>query len=107
MVSNSAPGFPGVGFGLYYVAFEKLRTTTDLSFPADLLAHGFGTNPSFLAWTPYYGPFGVSLSVMLVGLLLDAAIEARPGRAAVTGWPQRRWRSGSRHPRSTPSPGAV
>jgi apolipoprotein N-acyltransferase len=75
-----------VGFGLLYVAFEKLRTVSDLSFPADLLAHGFGTNPSFLAWTPYYGTFGVSLSVMIAALLLDAAIEAWPRRASAAAW---------------------
>ncbi len=75
-----------VGFALLYVAFEKLRTVSDLSFPADLLAHAFGTNPSFLAWTPFLGPFGLSLTVMVVALLLDAAIEAWPRHAASGAW---------------------
>jgi apolipoprotein N-acyltransferase len=81
MVLERWTGLPrSVGFGLLYVVFEKLRTVSDLSFPADLLAHGFGTNPSFLAFAPWFGPFGVSLTVMAVGALLDAAIEAWPRR---------------------------
>lgn len=66
-----------VGFGLLYVTTEWLRTIGDLSFPADNLAHGLGTAPAFLAWTPWIGPLGVTLLIMVIAMLLDQAWERR------------------------------
>ncbi|MCU0231907.1 MAG: apolipoprotein N-acyltransferase [Acidobacteria bacterium] len=74
------------GLVLLYTACEKLRSVGDLSFPADLTDHAFGTNPSFLAWSPWIGPFGVTLTMGAVGLLLLAAWDARSRRRAAWGW---------------------
>ncbi|NJN64991.1 MAG: hypothetical protein HC882_09035, partial [Acidobacteria bacterium] len=59
-------GLPrSVGFAIAYTLGEWLRTKGDLSFPADLLAHAFGTAPGFLAWSPVIGPHGVTLAIGL------------------------------------------
>ncbi len=76
-------GLPrGAWFAVLFALLEYARTLGDLSFPADLLAHAFGTAPSFLAWTGITGPYAVSLVVFLVGWGAEAAL--RPG------WPGRR-----------------
>jgi apolipoprotein N-acyltransferase len=64
-----------LGFAVLWVAMEKLRTMGELSFPADLFAHAFGTAPSFLALAPVVGPFGVVFVVLLAAAALDAAVE--------------------------------
>ncbi len=73
------------GYAIVYTLFEKLRTLGELSFPADLLAHGYGTHPAWLAWTPWTGPFVMPLLVFGAAGLADLALEARrrrPRRAA-------------------------
>ncbi len=76
----------GLAFGLIYVLGEKLRTLGDLSFPADHLAHAFGTDPAWLGLAPFVGPFGVSLTIMVVAALLDAAVESAPRWSRVVPW---------------------
>ena len=52
-------GLPrSLGFGVIYVLFEKLRTTTEMAFPADLFAHAFGKVPEGLGWAPWIGQIG-------------------------------------------------
>lgn len=63
----------GVGYAVLYALGEFLRTLGDLSFPADLLAHAFGTAHSWLAWTGWAGPFSISLMIVLTGALLELA----------------------------------
>lgn len=75
-----------IGFGILYVACEKLRTLTDLSFPADLLAHSYGTDPAFLGWAPMLGPHGVTATLFAIAVLLDLAVENRPRRSVAAGW---------------------
>jgi apolipoprotein N-acyltransferase len=75
-----------LGFGLIYVVLEKVRTLGDIAFPADLLSHAYGTHPAFLAWAPVIGPYGVTLTIMLVAALFDQAIEAWPRRRVAAGW---------------------
>ncbi len=68
-------GIPrGAWLAVLYALLEYVRTLGDLSFPADLLAHAFGTAPAFLAWTPVTGPFAVSLLVFLVGWGVETAL---------------------------------
>jgi len=75
-----------VGLALLYVLCEKLRSIGDLSFPADLTDHAFGTNPSFLAWSAWIGPFGVTLTMCGVALLLLRALDAWPSRRPALAW---------------------
>lgn len=80
-------GFPrALFFGFLYALTEKVRTMGDLSFPADLLSHAFGTHTAWLAWEPWIGPFGQTLLVVLSGWLLALAWERRGEwrRAALT-----------------------
>ncbi|ANM31137.1 hypothetical protein ABI59_18510 [Acidobacteria bacterium Mor1] len=74
-------GLPrSLGLALVFTGVEKLRTVSDLSFPADLAAHAFGTHPAWLTWTPVIGPHGLTLLVFLIGYLLDLAWERRGDR---------------------------
>lgn len=74
-----------IAFVLVYSPLEWLRTLSDLSLPTDQFAHVFSTHPQWLAFSPWTGPFFVSLLTLSVAALLDAAIEARirRGRAAL------------------------
>ncbi|MFN7964386.1 MAG: apolipoprotein N-acyltransferase [Acidobacteriota bacterium] len=64
-------GFPrGLAFALLYVFGEWLRTLGDLSFPADLLSHAFGTAPSLTRFSAYTGPYGVPLWLCVTGWIL-------------------------------------
>ena len=65
------------GLILLWPLLERLRTISDLSLPVDLLAHSFGTQPAWLAWTPWIGPFGFALLVWVVGGLLVEAWDRR------------------------------
>lgn len=73
----------GVVFALLYTVLEWVRTQGDLSVPSDLLAHAFGTDPSWLSLSPWIGPHGLTLLAFCVALLLNAALERRkaPARA--------------------------
>lgn len=66
-----------LAFPLLYTALEWVRTRGDLSVPSDLLAHAFGTDPSWLAWSAVIGPHGLTLLALSVASLLDLAIERR------------------------------
>ncbi len=77
-------GFPRkIAFTLLYVAMEWARTKGDLSNCSDALAHAFGIQPQWLAWSAWTGPFFVSLLALSAAALLDTAIERRrtPARA--------------------------
>ncbi|MBP7147441.1 MAG: apolipoprotein N-acyltransferase [Acidobacteria bacterium] len=67
-------------FALVYPLAEWLRTASDLSMPADLVAHGLGGNPHWLAPGAWVGPFGVALQFTGVAALLALAIAARARR---------------------------
>ena len=75
-----------VGLALLYTLCEKLRSVGDLSFPADLTDHAFGTNPSFLTWSRWVGPFGVTLTMCGVALLALRAVDAWPRRRPALAW---------------------
>ncbi len=77
-------GLPrAVGFGLIWAILEKVRTLSDLSFPADLLAHGMGSSPDWLAITAWTGPFVVPTWMCLVAAgLLASWIAWRGGHRA-------------------------
>ena len=75
-----------IAFALLYVGLEGLRTRTDLSFPADVLAHALGDMPRWLSWTPWIGPHGVAVWALSVAALLERGLRvARTdrGRAAI------------------------
>lgn len=69
-----------LGFGLLWTGGEWLRTLGDLSFPADLAAHGFGLTPAFSRFTSWTGPFGVPLWCTVIGVALARAWRARRER---------------------------
>lgn len=75
-----------VGFALIWTLMEKLRTVGDLSFPADLAAHCFGSAPAFLAWADFIGPFGVTLALLAVAVLLERAWATWPSRRPAAAW---------------------
>lgn len=66
-----------LGLVFLWPLLELLRTASDASFPADLLAYAYGTNPAWLSWTPWIGPFGMSLLIWSLGAILDLAWERR------------------------------
>ena len=72
------------GFALLHSLFEWTRTLGDLTDPADMYAHAFGTHPAWLVWSSWTGPYFVSLMVLIVAALLELAVEwrGRPARAA-------------------------
>lgn len=88
-------GLPrGLGYGLLFTAGEWLRSVGDLSFPADPVAHAFGTAPAMTRFTSVTGPLGVTLWMTVIALLLDAAWRRRdraqswwrPAAAGVSIW---------------------
>ncbi len=66
-----------LGLVLLWPLLEMLKTASDASFPADLLAYTFGTNPAWLSWMPWTGPYGMSLLIWSLGAVLDEAWERR------------------------------
>lgn len=74
-----------LGIVLLWPLLERLKTASDASFPADLLAHTLGTNPAWLSWTPWVGPYGMSLLIWALGALLDEAWERRRERRVASG----------------------
>lgn len=75
---------PATGLLLAVPIVEWTKTLGDASVPSDLVAHAFGTNPAWLAWTAWTGPYLMSVLAFGVAILLDAAIRRRGerGRAA-------------------------
>jgi len=71
-----------LGLGLIWALMEHVRTLGDLSFPADLVPHAFGTHPAFLAWNDVIGPVGFTLLCYAVAVLLFLALRALPDRRA-------------------------
>ncbi len=73
-----------LAFAPVFTALEWARTQTDLSNGSAMIAHAFGVEPAWLAWSPWTGPFFLSLLATVVGALLDLAFEnrRRPARAA-------------------------
>jgi apolipoprotein N-acyltransferase len=69
-----------IPFALLYTVLEWTRTVGDLSVPSDLLSHAFGTDPSWLAWSPVAGPHALTLVTIAVAILIDRAIERRSDR---------------------------
>lgn len=69
-----------LGFGLIWALMEHVRTLGDVSFPADLVPHAFGTHPAFLAWNDVIGPVGFTLLCFAVAVLLHLAIRKLPAR---------------------------
>ncbi len=74
-----------VGLVLLWPLLEALRTASDASFPADLLAYTFGTNPAWLSWLPWIGPFGMSLLIWALGGVVDLAWLNRGNRRVALG----------------------
>jgi len=71
-----------IGFGATWIVLEKLRTLSDLSLPADLVAHGFGLCPAWLSVSRWLGPFGVTAVAFAAAWLADKAWRARASRVA-------------------------
>jgi len=81
-------GLPrAVGFAILFSLGEWLRSLGDLSLPADSLAHGFGSSPSWLFFSSVTGPYGFTVIAIAVAVLADLAIaeRARPARATFAG----------------------
>jgi len=77
-------GLPrAIGFAILYSGGEWLRSLGDLSFPADLIAHGFGSVPAWLWVSSVTGPFGFTGFAIAVAVLADLAIEERARFARV------------------------
>jgi apolipoprotein N-acyltransferase len=66
-----------VGFLALFTIGEALRTVGDLSFPADILAHGLGGQPAWLGWNPWGGPYLTTFLAIVAGLLLEEAWRRR------------------------------
>ena len=76
---------PSFAFVLIYSAMEWVRTKGALSNCADLMTHAFGTHPQWLAWTPWTGPYAMSLLAFGVAALFEASMAGGSrGRAAGT-----------------------
>lgn len=76
-----ATGLPrSVAFVPLYGILESARTWTDLSFPADVLAHGMGDGPAWLAWAPAIGSHGITLWLVAVASLVHAGLRAEVPR---------------------------
>ena len=85
---EKALGLPrAVGFAILFSVGEWLRSLGDLSLPADLLAHGFGSSPAWLFFSSVTGPYGFTAFAIAVAVLADLAIaeRARPAGAAFAG----------------------
>lgn len=73
-----------LGFAALFAIGEYLRTLGDLSFPADVVAHGMGTSPAWLGLTRWIGPYSVSFVILVAAAgLAWALLDARraPRRA--------------------------
>ncbi len=73
-------------FGLLYALTEWIRTQGDLSFPADLLAHAFGSAPSLTRFSAWTGPVGVTMWVGIVAWMLSVAIDRWRERRPLWSW---------------------
>lgn len=73
------------GLGLLWTLFEYVRTLGDVSFPADLVSNVFGTYSGWLAWSPWIGPYGLTVLAFAVAALIHLAVQGRrrPRRAAL------------------------
>ncbi|GAB2945007.1 apolipoprotein N-acyltransferase [Hymenobacter coalescens] len=68
---------PAVGylsFVVYWLAFEQLHLTWDLSWPWLTLGNGFAAVPGWVQWYEYTGQLGGSLWVLLANLAVFRAV---------------------------------
>jgi apolipoprotein N-acyltransferase len=75
---------------VYWIAFEQLHLTWDLSWPWLTLGNGFASATSWVQWYEYTGFLGGSLWVLGVNVLLFWAWFGTAGVAPLRG--ARRWR---------------
>jgi apolipoprotein N-acyltransferase len=75
---------------VYWIAFEQLHLTWDLSWPWLTLGNGFASATSWVQWYEYTGFLGGSVWVWLVNVLVFRALF-RPVSAAAQPSPARRW----------------
>ncbi|RTQ48441.1 apolipoprotein N-acyltransferase [Hymenobacter gummosus] len=76
-----------LSFVVYWLAFEQLHLTWDLSWPWLTLGNGFAAVPGWVQWYEYTGQLGGSLWVLLANLAVFRALfgnEPLPDRAAAT-----------------------
>lgn len=70
---------PGLGYAslvAYWVAFEHLHLSWDLTWPWLTLGNGFAAYPSWVQWYEYTGQLGGSVWVLAVNILLYRALFA-------------------------------
>ena len=75
-----------IAYAVLWVVSEKLRTLTDLAFPADLMAHGYAGAPAFLGLASLVGTFGITLLGVAVAVLAERALLAWPRRGTALAW---------------------
>lgn len=68
-----------------YTLFEWLRSTGPLGFPADAVAHAFGTFPAWLSFTAWLGPHAMTVFALALaaGLAHAWSMRARDKRRAL------------------------
>ncbi|RAK63222.1 apolipoprotein N-acyltransferase [Hymenobacter edaphi] len=62
-----------LSFGVYWLAFEQLHLTWDLSWPWLTLGNGFAAVPGWVQWYEYTGQLGGSVWVLLANLAIFRA----------------------------------
>ncbi len=69
---------------VYWVAFEQIHLSWDLTWPWLTLGNGFASTPTWVQWYEYTGQLGGSVWVLVVNVLLFRALTARSSEPA--GW---------------------
>jgi apolipoprotein N-acyltransferase len=95
----AGPALGYLSFVVYWLAFEQLHLTWDLSWPWLTLGNGFAAVPGWVQWYEYTGQLGGSLWVLLANLAVFRAMFGRsspetsneqlPGRPTETNNEQR------------------
>ncbi|AYA37954.1 apolipoprotein N-acyltransferase [Hymenobacter oligotrophus] len=76
------PALGYLGFVVYWLAFEQLHLTWDLSWPWLTLGNGFAMVPGWVQWYEYTGQLGGSLWVLLANLAVFWVLFGRQEVAA-------------------------
>ncbi len=74
------PGWGYASFLIYWVAFEQIHLSWDLTWPWLTLGNGFAAWPTWVQWYEYTGHLGGSVWVLAINVLLWLSLA--PGPAA-------------------------
>jgi apolipoprotein N-acyltransferase len=82
---RTGPGLGYMSFVLYWITFENIHLTWDLSWPWLTLGNGFAMFPEWVQWYEWTGVFGGSLWILLGNLLAYFLFwHVKPHFSAVT-----------------------